>query len=92
MIYFNINIRNPAWWDRFKNIRSWSGSTPFEHKFWEAQIMKDGELLRIEFELTTRQDHAGARLELGLLGYKASFAIYDHRHWDYENNAWEKHE
>lgn len=87
MIYFNINIRNPRW-NRFKNIWCKSGKTLFEHKYWEVQIMKDDEIFRIEFEWTHRQDHAGLRLELGIVGYKGAFTFYDNRHWDYDQGNW----
>lgn len=87
MIYFNINIRNP-WWNRFENLWNKSGDTPFKNKYWEAQIMKDDELLRIEFEWSARQDHAGVRFELGLLGYKFHFTFYDSRHWNIEEGRW----
>ena len=92
MIYFNVNIRNPFWWDRFENIKCWSGSTPFKHKYWEVQTMKSCELLRIEFDWTIRQDHAGIRLELGLLGYQIDFSIYDNRHWDTKTDSWMKYD
>ncbi len=88
MIYFNINVRNPRWWNRFDNIKCWSGPTPFKNKFWEVQIMKCSELFRIEFNWTVREDHAGVKLELGLLGYEAAFSFYDHRHWDIEKEDW----
>jgi hypothetical protein len=87
MIYFNINIRNP-WWNRFESLWEKSGDTPWKNKYWEAQLMKDDELFRIEFSFTTRQDHSGVRLELGLLGYKASFTFYDSRHWNDEEGRW----
>ena len=88
MLYFNINIRNPWWVDRFANIRYWHLETPFKHKYIEGQIIKNDNLFRIEFEFTVRQDHAGLNLEFGLLGYEVNFTIYDHRHWDYENGRW----
>lgn len=88
MIYFNVNIRNPAWWDRFTNIKWWTGKTPIAHKFWEIQIVKCPELLRIEFEVTTQQDHAGMNIELALLGYQVGCTIYDNRHWDHDNKCW----
>ena len=50
--------------------------------------MKTAELFRIEFEVTTQQDHAGCNLEFGLLGYGASFTMYDNRHWNHEENRW----
>ena len=91
MIYFNINIRNPLWWDRFRNIKWWHGSTPFKNKYWEVQALKTDNLLRFEFGFTTRQDHAGVNLELGLLGYEMHFTFYDNRHWDEDNNCWQSY-
>lgn len=88
MIYFNINLRNPLWWDRFKNIKNWYGTPTANHKCWEIQIMKCEELLRIEFDWTVRQDHAGIRVELGLAGYKIDLSWYDTRHWHTEKNRW----
>lgn len=88
MIYFNINIRNPRWWDRFENIWHTAGDTPFKNKFWEAQIIKSPELIRFEFEVTTQQDHAGFNIELALLGYQISFIFYDNRHWNSEEGRW----
>ena len=90
MIYFNVNIRNPKWWDRFENIKCWNGSTPFKHKYWEVQIMKCAELFRFEFDWTVQQDHAGVSLELALLGYEIAFNFYDSRHWNIEYNCWEE--
>ena len=86
MIYFNINIRNPLW-NRFKSIWHRAG-TPKNHKCWEFQVIQNDELFRIEFSWTTRQDHAGVTLELGLFGYTAMFSYYDTRHWDYDKNNW----
>ena len=88
MIYFNINIRNPRWWNRWNNIKSWAGATPIPNKFWEVQITRGPELLRVEFEFTVQQDHAGVNLELGLAGYCLHFTVYDNRHWDIDNNRW----
>ena len=50
--------------------------------------MKAAELLRLEFNWSVREDHAGIRLELGLLGYQIDFNWYDTRHWDPEKNCW----
>lgn len=50
--------------------------------------MKTAELFRIEFEVTTQQDHAGCNIEFGLLGYGVSFTMYDNRHWNHEENRW----
>lgn len=88
MIYFNTNIRNPYWSERFKNIWWRAGHTPWENKFWEIQIIKNDNLFRIEFGFTVRQDHAGLNLELGLFGYEAHFTFYDNRHWNSEEGRW----
>lgn len=92
MIYLNINIRNPWWSNRFENLYTKTFNTPWKNKFIEIQLMKDVELFRKEFEWTIKQDHAGVRIELGLIGYKAVFNFYDNRHWDYENNSWVKYD
>jgi hypothetical protein len=88
MIYFNVNIRNPRWWNRFDSLWTKHGKAPFENKFWEVQFMKNAELFRIEFEWTVCQDHAGVRLELGLIGYQLDLSFYDSRHWNINENCW----
>jgi hypothetical protein len=88
MIYFNFNIRNPKWYDRFEILWCKSGTTPWKYKFWEIQFMKTSELFRIEFNWTVQQDHAGVRLELGLFGYQLDSSVHDSRHWDYENSRY----
>jgi hypothetical protein len=88
MIYFNVNIRNPYWADRFKNVFNWSCKTPFKNKYFEFEIIKIDNLFRVEFEVTTMQDHAGLNMEIALLGYQVKFTLYDCRHWNYEENRW----
>lgn len=88
MIYFNISLTHPNWWNRFKNIKFWSGKTPWKEKHWEIQITKSEHIFRVEFQWTIRQDHAGARLELGLFGYQIDFGFYDSRHWNTEKGRW----
>ncbi len=88
MIYFNINLRKPSWWDRFENIKSWHGPAVLKNKYWEVQVCKTPDLLRIEVEFTIKQDHAGLNVELGLLGYQISLTVYDCRHWDDETNTY----
>lgn len=90
MITFNFNIRNP-WGNDFKNVRCWSGKTPFKNKFWEFEILKSSDIVTLLFEVTHRQDHAGVNFELALLGYGIHFMIYDNRHWDYVLDKWQVH-
>jgi hypothetical protein len=88
MINLKFSIINP-WWNRFANIKSWAGGSLFENKFWEVQIMKSDDLLTVDLRITTRQDHAGADLWLGLFGYAINLQFYDNRHWDSETENWQ---
>jgi hypothetical protein len=66
-----------------------------KNKSIEVQVsLFDSDLYSDIFELhigwTTKQDHAGFRFIFSI--YKFIFIqvmIYDHRHWDYDNNTWE---
>jgi hypothetical protein len=90
MIYFGFNITNP-WSKRWENVWNCVYNTPFNHKFIELEIIKDACIVSCSFKLTTRTDHSGLYMDLGLLGYNFSFNFYDSRHWDYKNNCWEKY-
>lgn len=87
MITLKFEILNP-FIDRFENVWARVGSTPMEHKWWEAQVMKTNDLVSLDFRFTTQTDHSGIDLWLGLLGYSINFKIYDNRHWDYEKKRW----
>lgn len=91
MIHLSFNISNPWWNNRFSNIKFWAGETPFKHKFWEVQLMKTHSLLGFSFDYTTRRDHAGVRVNIGLLGYELDFNFYDNRHWNHEASDWYKY-
>lgn len=88
MIQFSINISNPFWSDRWSSLKYWSCDKPRNNKSWEIQLMKSSELIGFDFDWTTRQDHAGIRLELGVAGYKVAFNWSDTRHWHTEKNRW----
>lgn len=92
MIYINVSLYWPNWWNRFNSLSTWSGATPIPHKYWEVQIVKHRNLLKFEFGWTVCEDHAGLNLELGLLGYEISFMVYDHRHWDTITNTWRQYD
>jgi hypothetical protein len=85
MIDLHFSIRNPRSRE-WRNIRSWYGSTPIEHKFWEVEIIKSADLIAFTFSLTYRQDHAGIRLGTTLVGYEVQATVYDNRHWDDETS------
>ena len=88
MIYFGFNITNP-WAERWQNVWNRTYNTPFKHKFVELEFIKDTSIVSGSFKLSTRTDHGGLYMDLGLLGYNFSFNFYDSRHWDYDKDTWE---
>lgn len=87
VINLRLSLTNP-WWDRFANIRIWSGKTPWKTKFWEVQVMKSDDIVAFDFRLSAMTDHAGLDLWLGLLGYAVNLQFYDSRHWDSDRGDW----
>jgi len=87
MINIQFNIHNPLV-HRFVPVKIWQGPTPIEHKFWELEIYKSSDIVDAFFRFDCCQSHAGLHLGLALLGYNIEFQIYDHRHWDYEEEDW----
>lgn len=89
MINLKFAIEYPFTRLSFNNILNRDWSTPFKHKHFEIEVLQDCEyLLHFNFDWTTRCDHAGVRLKLGLFGYELMFHLYDSRHWDYHANTW----
>ena len=86
MINFNFNIQLPI--DRWGNIWSTTGKTPFPHKYWDFSFHRSPDIISFEFSWKTRTDHAGVNLWFGLFGYVVEFVFYDGRHYDNENNCW----
>lgn len=87
MIKFSFSITNP-WSDFFDAGRMW-GKKISENKAWELQLYRCNTIVETHFEFTTKQDHAGLRLEIGLLSYVLAFNLYDIRHWNYATKRWE---
>jgi hypothetical protein len=87
MIYFGFNITNP-WCKRWANTWNRVYATPIKHKCIELEMFKDSTILSFSFRLTTRQDHAGLMMDLGILGYSFLFNFYDNRHWNTEEGRW----
>jgi len=82
MININFSISNPLS-RRFIIVKTWYGKTPFKNKFWEVQINKTNDIIKIAVDWTIRKDHAGLNVSFGLLGFDIIFVFYDQRHWDY---------
>lgn len=81
MISFSFELRNP-FGTRWANI--FNRGKVFNTKSVEFEIYRDTTIISFSFNWTTRQDHAGVNLELGLLGYTMSLQCYDTRHWNKE--------
>jgi len=89
MINLNFAIGYPFTSTSFNHIFNYVCGTPFKHKYFEFEVFQDCEnLIHFKFDWTTKCDHAGVRLELGLFGYELVFQLYDNRHWDYKKNGW----
>jgi hypothetical protein len=90
MIHLNFSIDYPFTRSSFNDIFSRSWNTPIKNKYLEFQLMQDCEyLLHFNFDWRRKCDHAGVKLELGLLGYEIMIQLYDSRHWNYKTNTWE---
>lgn len=48
------------------------------------------DIFRFNVNWSVRGDHAGFGFEVTLFMFAFDFDIRDHRHWDYENDRWEK--
>jgi hypothetical protein len=81
MIHYSFRIQNP-YSNRFEHAVTKHGIVT-QNKAWEVNIYRTATVFSNSLELTMRRDHAGLRLEIGLLGYDIEFQIYDVRHWDY---------
>ena len=92
-MYFNFSLYNPFCKKTiYKNIFAKYCNLPIKNKYFEFEIAKHtGTLLKLQLELNFKGcDHAGPEFSIGIFGYEISARIYDHRHWDYKNNKWEK--
>lgn len=95
MIDLRLSIKNP-WHDTRKND-GWYRDTHHEltkNKSIEFEIdtLETSNLLSVRFSVSWRgEDHAGIRASIGLLRLSASFNLYDNRHWNYDENRWNKY-
>jgi hypothetical protein len=87
MIKLNCSITNP-WSSKWDAGRAW-GRKLTTTKAWECQLYRSNVIIEAVFEFTTRQDHAGLRLEFGIASWCFTFNIYDTRHWNYAENCYQ---
>ena len=62
-----------------------------KHKFLEVQLDRfdEWDWFSFKIEWTRKRDHAGFEIYAELVGFVFILNLYDHRHWDYDNNRWE---
>jgi len=82
MINFSFRLSNP-FSDRWDTVYHKSALLG-KHTGAEIQVIKDNTIVDFDFRWTTRQDHAGIMLELGLFGYSVILHYYETRHWNSE--------
>jgi hypothetical protein len=49
-------------------------------------------LIGFTFDWRIKTDHAGPYIEVSLFGFDLIINLYDKRHWDYQNDCWEKYD
>ena len=87
----SIRISNP-FGEGFKNLGSISGLLS-KHKAWELEhYYNAGCILEFDISYTTKRDHAGFNLSIGLLSYCVHATIYDTRHWNTVLKQWVSYE
>lgn len=79
MIHFTVTLANP-WSKRFETVFYRTGKALLPNKVWEIQFMKTNDIVSLSVEVRPNRDHAGARLEIGLIGYCLTVDVYDTRH------------
>jgi len=85
---FNIGF-GIAWpwshrWDNLSNM----DCSLSENKALEINVYRNSILLEARLEISHAEDHAGATVWLGLLGFNLEIRFYDKRHWNYDANRW----
>ena len=86
MINFNFELRNP-FSNRFDTL--YYKDAEFENnKFGEIQVMKDTNIVMFQVRFSTRCDHAGMELGIGLLGYSVRIQYCNTRHWNYDEGRY----
>jgi len=90
MIRLDFTINNP-FINRFGLLSS-KFKMLTKHKAVEANIYCTANIIKLLLVYSTRQDHAGLQVEVGLLGYNFELHFYDTRHWNNKNQDWESHD
>ena len=74
--------------NKFRNLWNKTFSVA-EHKTIELEFILHTEMLvEFDFMWSSKIDHAGVTIVLGLFGHSLNFNLYDRRHWNEEENRW----
>lgn len=95
-IGFNISLpygwaktRPMKWFSTYAH-RNLSENKSFE---WQTDYFSWTTLFSFDLDLIpTGTDHASVGFSLTILGFMVDCKIYDHRHWDHDENTWEKYD
>jgi len=87
MINLDFTISNP-FSKRFRILAS-KCKMLTKHKAVEANIYCTANIIKLSLVYSSRQDHAGLCIEVGLFGYECELNFYDTRHWNYKTHYWE---
>ena len=49
-------------------------------------------LLELNINKNKKSDHAGFRFNMNILGLNFDYTYYDIRHWNYDEDDWEKYD
>jgi hypothetical protein len=91
MIYVSFNLTNPWGLPKFLHLGNVHGKFT-KNKAWELEHYRCSSIVEFQFSFSTRRDHAGLEMTVGLLGYNIHANIYDCRHWNTDTNSWMKYE
>lgn len=90
MIYFNLNLSLPI--KRSQKELYYFDKPISKNKAFSIQIDYERQmLLSLGFSWVLKQCHSGPNLEFGLLGLSVILNLYDQKHWNYEEDRWEKY-
>ena len=91
LIHFTIQTNFPPLYKFFWKNLFCNCIQLTKNKSFEIQLTFENTLITgLEIRKSIHCDHASFNLNIKLLGFTFSMRIYDHRHWDHENNKFEE--
>lgn len=90
MINFTFALHNP--FSRREFLCKTIYFRAFGNKTLEIEYTRDNCIIEFWLRYRIRESHAGLMFSVSLLSYGINFDFADTRHWDYDNNCWEKYD